>query len=287
MAALTFASVFAMPQSDGPPGSMSAKVKTTQLNYPSKLWKEGMGFHTLLHLNSSQEYVYTIKHRYYEQSVANATVKAAELAAKAKVNDAQREVEAAIVAAQKTMDENIAIDNKRLRNLITVSDSLGVTLQQTIAFENCSLACDRMYFCKNPPCPATKISGIELQRVSNFNDKDLWSSCFAGCNNGVRLMPAGNNPGVCKQACYKEAKVPWWCTQACDDYGAKAQAFAPVGNKGSSFTEKLKLSPPEPLGAEVYDRAAMSKKLEEANDHIKRLQEKLGTCEIKLEVYES
>jgi hypothetical protein len=286
MAALTFASVLALPQSNAPDGAMSARVKQTHLQNPSAQWKEGLSYHALLHGNSTDEYRSTIKHRYYEQAVANATVRKAKLDAQAKVAEAQREVEIKIQNAQKGMDAAIALDNKRLRNLINVAASLGVTLQQAIAFENCSSACDRKYWCGQAPCDARNVDETVMQAA--FNNKDLWSSCFAGCNLGVRKMPLGNNVKMCKNACYGEAKVPWWCDQACDDYSAKAQAFAPTGApKQAVFNDKLKLAQPEPVQFEDdSDPVAMKQRIVDLKDHVARLKAKLGSCESTLAMYE-
>ena len=79
------------------------------------------------------------------------------------------------------------------------------------------------------------------------------------------------------------------CTQACDDYAAKAQAFKPVGKSmqhAAEFNDKLKLAPADPSEFADSDPAAMKREMVALKEHIGRLKEKLGTCEMKLDMYE-
>ena len=228
-----------------PPGqavgrSLSSESPTTSLmTEPTANWKEGMGHHCKLNDMTTDEWQAIMKHRIYDQH---------------KVDKYQKEA-----------DKHVASDNHKLKPMQHIADRVNSTLYSVLAFESCATSCDVRHWCNNPPCDLSGVTDALLQHISNFNMKDVWSSCHSGCSQGLRT----EGIDACKASCQGQAKSPWFCQESCIDYQSKLTLFTPM----DSYTKKLD----QKTG--FFDRDSLETELSEAKKEVTRLHSKLAKCE--------
>ena len=231
-----------------PPGQPTGKSADTSLtqnpswsNEPSENWKEGMGHHCKLNDMTTDEWQAVMKHRIYDQH---------------QVDKYQHEA-----------DRHVASDNHKLKPMQHIADHVNSTLYAVLAFEGCATSCDVRHWCGHPPCDLSGVTDALLQHVSNFNMKDVWSSCHSGCSQGLRTQTTDE----CKASCQGQgnAKSPWFCQEACIDYQSKVGLFTPK----DAYTKRLDSR------TGFWDREGLQAELSEAKAEVTRLHSKLAKCE--------
>merc|ERR1719352_1524518 len=164
-----------------------------------------MSHHTKLNDMTTDEWQAILKHRIYEQHQAD--------------------------KFQKETDHRIAADNHKLKAIQHIADHVNTSVYAVLAFEGCATSCDVRHWCQHPPCDLSGVTDALLQHISNFNMKDVWSSCHSGCAQGLRTK----NSDQCKGSCQSQSKSPWFCQEACIDYQSKVVLFTPK----DAYTKRL------------------------------------------------
>jgi hypothetical protein len=110
-----------------------------------------------------------------------------------------------------TIDEYKAIRteyNRRIRDrLQRIAKKLAVGVVQVLAFEECAQTCDLSH----------DMAGEtnEQMHASYSEPHGPWSSCFAGCNLGIRHDKDGKTNNECQAACYGNSVEPYFCQMSC------------------------------------------------------------------------
>lgn len=221
------------------PREEAKKSPKGALNVPTKEWKDAMAQHAMLNDMTTDEWQAVMKHRIYEQHQVD--------------------------KAQVDADRKIASDNHKLKPLLRIADHLNSTVYNVLAFEGCATACDVKHWCQHPPCDLSGVTDALLSHVSNYNMKDVWSSCHSGCSMGLRSRTMDQ----CKASCQEQAKSPWFCSEACSDYASKSMLYTPK----DAYTKRLDAR------TGFWDRDELQSQLDAQKAEVARLSQKLMKCE--------
>ena len=168
--------------------------------------------------------------------------------------------------------------------VLVIGDKLGADVNAVLGFEECSANCDKTY---------DMIGKTDEQLMASYDEPNgRWSSCFQGCNLGVRNNTNGNNHDVCQDMCETNSPEPFFCKTACNSYATYRAARVPSKHKLAMQAAK-KLRAKRAGASDASDASdassakkdwtemAMDEELQTARDEVGRLESELTTCKVE------
>ena len=162
--------------------------------------------------------------------------------------------------------------------LLPIGDKLGADVNGVLAFEECAASCDKSY---------NMVDKTDAQMMASYDEPNgRWSSCFQGCNLGVRNNTHGNNHDACTEMCEDNAPEAFFCKTACTTYATYLAARMPSKHKRAMQAAK-KLRARREGAADASDAShaqqdwtemAMEEELKTAKDEVTRLEGDLTNC---------
>ena len=162
--------------------------------------------------------------------------------------------------------------------VLPIGDKLGADVNGVLAFEECAASCDKSY---------DMVDKTDAQMMASYDEPNgRWSSCFQGCNLGVRNNTHGNNHDACTEMCEDNAPEAFFCKTACTTYATYLAARMPSKHKRAMQAAK-KLRARREGVADASDAShaqqdwtemAMEEELKTAKDEVTRLEGDLTNC---------
>jgi hypothetical protein len=162
--------------------------------------------------------------------------------------------------------------------VLAIGDKLGADVNAVLAFEECSSSCDKTY---------DMVGKNDAQMMASYDEPNgRWSSCFQGCNLGVRNNSLGNSNDVCTDMCATHSSESFFCKTACNSYATYLAARMPSKHKRAmQAAKKLRAKGVDASDASDASNAkrdwtemAMDEELQTARDEVDRLEAELTTC---------
>ena len=162
--------------------------------------------------------------------------------------------------------------------VLPIGDKLGADVNGVLAFEECAASCDKSY---------DMVDKTDAQMMASYDEPNgRWSSCFQGCNLGVRNNTHGNNHDACTEMCEDNAPEAFFCKTACTTYATYLAARMPSKHKRAMQAAKKLRARREGAvdasdashAAQDWTEMAMEEELKTAKDEVTRLEGDLTNC---------
>lgn len=156
--------------------------------------------------------------------------------------------------------------------VLAIADKVGADVNGVLAFEECAAKCDSTY---------DMVNKTDTEMLASFDEPNgRWSSCFQGCNIGLRNNTDGMATDQCKDLCEGRSSETYFCKLSCGSYTTFLAARTPSKRKmAREAAKKLRIRKSEAADAEKdWSEDAMANELQTARDELGRLQSELTTC---------